>query len=236
MKVKLCGQTRAQDILFSFESGADLCGVVLEVESSPRSMTVDSAKPLFDEFGEKLFALTANAETEGPLPMDLYKTIAVTLKPAAIQLTANETVETVKQIIEATGASVFKSLHLPQEGGASSAGGAGSTGGAGSAEDFISVMQRYVEAGVSGFVLDTRVPNMYGGSGVKSDWALARTVIKSASAEVFLAGGISPDNVLEAASLNPDGIDLASGVEDEPGIKSKEKIEALFKKLETVKH
>jgi len=227
MKVKLCGQTRARDIRFSFESGADLCGVVLEVESSPRSMTVDSAKPLFDEFGEKLFALTANAETEGPLPMDLYKTIAVTLKPAAIQLTAYETVETVKRIIEATGLKVFKSLHLPQE---------GSAGGAGRAEDFVSVMERYVEAGVSGFVLDTRVPNMYGGSGVKSDWALAKTVIKSAVAEVFLAGGISPENVAEAASLNPDGIDLASGVEDAPGVKSKNKIEALFKALETVKH
>lgn len=221
MKVKLCGQTRAKDIRFSFESGADLCGVVLEVESSPRSMTVDSAGPLFDEFGQKLFALTANAE------MDFYKTVAVTLKPAAIQLTADETVETVKRIIEATGVSIFKSLHLPQEGSA------GRTGGA---EDFISVMRRYVEAGVSGFVLDTRVPNMYGGSGVKSDWTLARSVIESASAEVFLAGGISPENVAEAASLNPDGIDLASGVEEAPGIKSKEKIKALFKKLETVKH
>ncbi|MFQ5433088.1 MAG: hypothetical protein ACE5EN_11365 [Nitrospinota bacterium] len=218
MKVKLCGQTRAKDIRFSFESGADLCGVVLEVESSPRSMTIDSAKPLFDEFGEKLFALTANAE------MNLYKNIAVTLKPAAIQLTADETVDTVKRIIETTGLSVFKSLHLPQEGGA------------GSAEDFEILMERYVEAGVTGFVLDTRVPNMYGGSGVKSDWTLARSVIESASAEVFLAGGINPDNVLEAASLHPDGIDLASGVEEAPGIKSQEKIKALFKALETVKH
>ena len=224
MKVKLCGQTRAEDIRLSFESGADLCGVVLEVASSPRSMSIDSAKPLFDEFGEKLFALTANAE------MDFYKTIAVTLKPAALQLTADETVETVKQIIETTGLKVFKTMHLPQEGGA------GSTGGAGSAEDFVKVMERYVEAGVSGFVLDSSVPNMYGGSGVKSDWSLARTVIEAASAEVFLAGGISPENVLEAVSLNPDGIDLASGVEDAPGIKSEKKIKALFKALETVKH
>ena len=229
MKVKLCGQTRADDIRFSFESGADLCGVVLEVASSPRSMSIESAKPLFDEFGEKLFALTANAEAEGPLPMDLYKTIAVTLKPAAIQLTADETVETVKQIIETVGLKVFKSLHLPQKGSA------GSTGGSGSAEDFIKMMERYVTSGVSGFVLDTRVPKMYGGSGVKSDWSLARTVIEAASAEVFLAGGISPENVLEAASLNPDGIDLASGVEESPGIKSRKKIEALFKALETVR-
>jgi len=218
MKVKLCGQTRAQDIRFSFDSGADLCGVVIEVASSPRSLTIDSAKPLFDELGEKLFALTANAEP------DFYSTVAVTLNPAAIQLTADETVETVKRVIAKTGLRVYKSIHLPQKGGA------------GSVEDFASMMERYVEAGVSGFVLDTRVPNMYGGSGVKSDWSLARSVIESATVEVFLAGGISPDNVLEAAALNPDGIDLASGVEEAPGVKSKEKIKALFKALETVKH
>lgn len=218
MKVKLCGQTRAEDIRFSFESGSDLCGVVLDVASSPRSMSLESAKPLFDEFGEKLFALTANAE------MDFYITIAVSLKPAAVQLTANETVETVKQILEVTNLKVFKSFHLPQAGSNANA------------EEFVKLMERYVAAGVSGFVLDTRVPNMYGGSGVKSDWSLARTVIEAASAEVFLAGGISPENVLEAASLNPDGIDLASGVEDAPGIKSKEKIKALFKALERVQH
>ena len=109
-------------------------------------------------------------------------------------------------------------------------------GGEGRAEDFVKMMEQYVKAGTSGFVLDTRVPKKYGGSGVKSDWSLARTVIEAASAEVFLAGGISPENVLEAASLNPDGIDLASGVEDAPGIKSREKIEALFKALETVQH
>ena len=218
MKVKLCGQTRAKDIRFSFESGADLCGVVLDVVSSPRSMSIVSAKPLFDEFGEKLFALTANAEP------DFYKTIGDTLKPAAIQLTASETVTAVKQILETTGLKIFKSLHLPQK--ASEA----------SAETFVTLMERYVEAGVSGFVLDSRVPNMYGGSGVKSDWSLARTVIEAASVEVFLAGGISPTNVLEAASLNPDGIDLASGVEETPGIKSEKKIQALFKALETVKN
>ena len=224
MKVKLCGQTRAQDIRFSFDSGADLCGVVIEVASSPRSMTLDSAKPLFDEFGDKLFALTANAEP------DFYKTIAAALKPAAIQLTAGETVETVKHVIETTGLKVFKSIHLPQKGSAAI------DGSEGRAEDFIKMMEQYVEAGVSGFVLDTRVPNMYGGSGVKSDWSLARTIIEAATAEVFLAGGISPENVLEATSLNPDGIDLASGVEEAPGVKSKEKIEALFKALQTVKH
>jgi phosphoribosylanthranilate isomerase len=219
MKVKLCGQTRAEDIRFSFESGAALCGVVVEVPSSPRSMSIDSAQPLFDEFGKKLVALTANAE------FGFYETLAARLKPAAIQLTADETAEEVKRIKDATGLEVFKSLHLPKEGS-----------GDRPREDFVREMERYVEAGVSVFILDTRVPNMYGGSGVKSDWTLARGIIESAPAETFLAGGISQDNVLEAAALNPDGIDLASGVEMAPGIKSKEKIKSLFKALETVKH
>ena len=219
MKVKVCGQTRADDIRFSFESGADLCGVVVEVPSSPRSMTVDSAKPLFDEFGGKLVALTANASHE------LHEAIASRLKPAAVQLTADEQPEQVKKLIDDLGLKIFKSLHLPPEGS-----------GDGRAEDFLRQMERYSQAGVSVFILDTRVPALYGGSGVKSDWELARKIIEASDAELFLAGGITPENVLEAAALGPAGIDLASGVEEAPGYKSKQKITALFTALEAVNH
>lgn len=219
MKVKVCGQTRAEDCRFSFESGAALCGVVVEVPSSPRSMSIDSAKPLFDEFGGKLVALTANASHE------LYEAVASQLKPFAVQLTADETEEQVKKTVGEFGLKIFKSLHLPPEGS-----------GAERADGFLQQMERYAQAGVSVFILDTRVPDVYGGSGVKSDWELARKIIEASGAETFLAGGISPDNVLEAAALGPAGIDLASGVEEAPGHKSRQKITALFAALEAVNH
>jgi len=49
-KVKLCGQTRREDIAFSFASGADFCGVVIEVPSSPRTRSIEQAAELFAGF------------------------------------------------------------------------------------------------------------------------------------------------------------------------------------------
>lgn len=218
IKIKLCGQTRGEDIRYSLDSGADLCGTVLEVPSSPRSINFNDAAPLFDEFREKLVALTADAS------IDFCKRIAAEFNPVAIQLTANETPETVKEINETLGMQVFKSLHLPVAG----------EGEGESEKKFLDLIESYGKAGASAFVLDTRVQGMYGGSGKKSDWNLAKKILDRSNAKVFLAGGITPDNAPQAAALNPYGIDLASGIEDRPGIKSKDKINALFKALEAV--
>ena len=66
-----------------------------------------------------------------------------------------------------------------------------------------------------------------GGSGKRSSWELAAKLARRKC--VMLAGGITPENAPEALKeVNPAGLDLASGIEDAPGIKSKEKITMLF--------
>jgi phosphoribosylanthranilate isomerase len=40
----------------------------------------------------------------------------------------------------------------------------------------------------------------------------------------LLAGGLGPANIAQARGCNPDGFDLNSGVESDPGIKDPEKI------------
>lgn len=210
--VKLCGQTRAADIEYSFTRGADFCGVVVEVASSPRTRTIDTARPLFAVNAKKTFALTADA------PMALYREIAKTLMPGYFQLTANEEPATVQEVRKRFGIPVFKSVHLPM------AAEPGKT-----AEVFQALIDTYLDAGADGFVLDTKTPRMFGGSGKKSDWNLAEAIIRgNPGVKILLAGGIDPQNAAEAAALAPWGIDLASGVETAPGIKSKKKIDALF--------
>jgi len=49
--------------------------------------------------------------------------------------------------------------------------------------------------------------------------------------KVFLAGGINPDNIVDALEVGTDGVDLCSGVEKEPGVKDAEKMKALFLKI-----
>jgi phosphoribosylanthranilate isomerase len=62
------------------------------------------------------------------------------------------------------------------------------------------------------------------GSGQTTDWRQAAELARRA--EVILAGGLRPANVADAIrQVQPFGVDVSSGVEEEPGIKSIRKIE-----------
>jgi phosphoribosylanthranilate isomerase len=65
------------------------------------------------------------------------------------------------------------------------------------------------------------------GTGRVSDWAQARELAHAR--ELVLAGGLDPSNVADAIrSVRPFGVDVSSGVEDAPGIKSPAKIAAFI--------
>jgi phosphoribosylanthranilate isomerase len=62
----------------------------------------------------------------------------------------------------------------------------------------------------------------YGGSGIPAPWEL---IAKGAKRPFLLAGGLVPENVREAIHLvRPNGVDVASGVESEPGKKDHDKL------------
>jgi len=82
-----------------------------------------------------------------------------------------------------------------------------------------------------GILLDTYVKGIPGGTGKTFNWDIAKKVV-SLGYKVFLAGGIDPQNILEAIKeVSPYAIDIASGVELYPGKKDPQKIEKLFKNL-----
>ncbi|MGB3050703.1 MAG: phosphoribosylanthranilate isomerase [Polyangiales bacterium] len=67
-------------------------------------------------------------------------------------------------------------------------------------------------------LLDASVPGIPGGTGRTFDWAIAAEVAKER--KLTLAGGLTPDNVSEAVrAVQPFRVDVASGVESEPGRK-----------------
>ncbi|WP_117237464.1 phosphoribosylanthranilate isomerase [Thermus sediminis] len=78
----------------------------------------------------------------------------------------------------------------------------------------------------SALLLDSRNPGS--GQGYPRDWA--RPLLETGK-RVILAGGIGPGNLEEVLALSPYGVDLASGVEEAPGIKSEAKLRALFARM-----
>jgi len=64
------------------------------------------------------------------------------------------------------------------------------------------------------------------GTGMPCDWSAAHQVARRA--ELVLAGGLNPNNVASAiARVRPFGVDVSTGVETRPGVKSPAQI-ALF--------
>lgn len=69
-----------------------------------------------------------------------------------------------------------------------------------------------------------------GGSGEAFEWSLLEGVDRRQ--KFFLAGGLTPDNVRSAIlRVRPDAIDVSTGVEVAPGIKSPDKIRRLFEEV-----
>lgn len=80
---------------------------------------------------------------------------------------------------------------------------------------------------VSGFVLDAFVEGVPGGTGVTVDWDLAAEA--QMLGPIILAGGLTPDNVVEAIRrARPYGVDVSSGVESSPGAKDHAKVRAFI--------
>jgi phosphoribosylanthranilate isomerase len=69
-----------------------------------------------------------------------------------------------------------------------------------------------------------------GGTGRVFDWELLAGYGRAKP--FFLAGGITPDNVAEAIEkTKPYAVDVASGVEDRPGVKDHRKLKAFFEAI-----
>lgn len=74
------------------------------------------------------------------------------------------------------------------------------------------------------YLLDSYVAGKHGGTGEKFNWDLALQA-KELGRPIFLAGGLTPDNVADAVrTVRPFGIDVSSGVESAPGRKDHVKI------------
>lgn len=99
---------------------------------------------------------------------------------------------------------------------------------------------RGIPVNVEGFIrreaptllVDAAVKGVYGGSGVTADWSAAGELAKKYP--LLLAGGLTPENVAEAVrQVRPWGVDVASGVESEPGKKDASKMKAFVRAVQS---
>ncbi len=72
---------------------------------------------------------------------------------------------------------------------------------------------------VDAVLLDSGKPSAatptFGGTGDRHDWSISRRIVGAIDKPVFLAGGLNPQNAVEAiAAVRPFGLDICSGLRD----------------------
>ena len=82
---------------------------------------------------------------------------------------------------------------------------------------------------VKAVMIDARHKTLRGGTGLLSEWSIAKR-IRELGKPLFLAGGLSPDNVREAISVvKPYAVDACSALEERPGKKNQQRVEEFVK-------
>lgn len=197
VRVKICGLTRREDAELAAASGAHFGGVIL-APGGRRSITADRAAMLFE--CTPLVRVGVFVDE----PLDALRATAERVSLAVIQLHGDEAPETTAQLRADGRWQVWKAIR-PR-----------------SAQEFLDGLARY-EGAVDGFLLDGWSPDAPGGTGSRFPWeevADHRDAIDDA-VTFSVAGGLKPLNVAHAIHLlRPDIVDVSSGVEDAPGIKS----------------
>jgi phosphoribosylanthranilate isomerase len=88
---------------------------------------------------------------------------------------------------------------------------------------------KFAEAYASeAWLLDSFVEGQLGGTGARFNWDLAAEISRKGQ-RIFLAGGLTPDNVAEAVrQVRPYAVDVSSGVESALGKKDEGKVRAFI--------
>lgn len=223
-KVKLCGTTSVEDRNLAAAAGADWFGVVVETDFSPRSLTIEAARPLFTEPPIPAVALVFEMAEERLCHL------VETLAPTAVQFLNLEEPAVLQRLKAAyPSLELWQSVHLPPAGSEVSL------------DTVLETVQIYLTAGVDLLLFDTAATLggkiKFGGTGVTADWNIIRKALDTIRGKVpvLLAGGVGPENAVAGIdAVIPDGIDLCSGVEAEPGRRDPEKVLALMTAVRNV--
>lgn len=208
MLIKICGLTRPADAGLAESMGADFLGAILA--GGPRHLTVDVAREVL---GPRRHTVRRVAVFASQSRTEIAR-IAEQLSLDVIQLHGEQSAEDIAWLKTHTPCEVWPVVRvsgtdLPPE-----------------------TFERALAA--RSVLLDAKVVGQLGGTGVTLDWqglrrdvaALRRQV---SGLQVILAGGLNSHNLGTArALLDPDVVDVSSGVEVSPGIKNPEAIEAFM--------
>ncbi|MDZ8054022.1 MAG: phosphoribosylanthranilate isomerase [Aulosira sp. ZfuVER01] len=210
MRVKICGITQPQQSVAIASLGATALGFIC-VPTSPRYVNILQIQAAVAPLPKNIDKIGVFANTS----ITEIKQIVIESGLTSVQLHGNESAEFCFQLRQVLpGVELIKAFRIR------------------SSEHLEQVAEytNYIDT----LLLDAYHPQQLGGTGQTLDWNMLQEF--RPSCPWFLAGGLTPDNILDALSMvEPNGIDLSSGVEKTPGDKDLDRVAKLFAKLGAVK-
>ena len=197
VEIKFCGMTRTEDVRQAALLGARYVGVILT--GSPRQLEDDAARAL-------LATVPDPVQRVGVFGAESPERIAERAKGIGlhvVQLHGDPDAAAVARLREHWTGTVWAAQRLR-----------GSDVPRGARELF---------ATADAVLLDAHTFGQLGGTGVSLPWKELRDrlhALRGGRARLVLAGGLTPDNVGTAIDLlQPDVVDVSSGIESAPGVK-----------------
>lgn len=217
VKVKICGITRLEDAIESLKAGADYLGFIL-YPPSPRAISEQEVARLVTRLRTAMKPFF-----ERPDPPHLIG-VFVNRSPDDV---ASVLTECNLDLAQLSGDEEPRDIF----GSSSTLSGRGYKAiRPSSLDEAMSLSRRYTNFDDGMIIsrprllLDTPHANLYGGTGETGDWSIAAELAKTTPG-LMLAGGLHPENVAEAVSAaRPFAIDVAGGVEIQPGIKDHDRV------------
>ena len=206
--IKICGITSEKDVVAAQQLGANFIGFVL-VQKSKRFVDLKKLESLSIMVRKPSSSVALLAD-----PSDNFlERLLMTCKVDYIQLHGEESPKRVDQIARITNIPLIKAIGVEKE------------------SDLLNI--RSYENSVDYMLLDSKVKeigHLRGGRGISFNWNIIRGF--NFNKPWFLAGGLDANNVIDAIKITgAKMLDVSTGVENEPGKKSFEKMKKFIGRI-----
>jgi phosphoribosylanthranilate isomerase len=198
VRIKICGITNLEDARLAADMRAHALGFIF-YPKSPRSVRPEVAREIIDNLPPFIMTVGVFVDEEAAMVRGIAETAGLDW----VQLHGKESPEYCRSL----GRRVIKGFRIKDP-------------------SSLALLPDY-RGSVQAFLLDTYMAGTAGGTGETFDWALA--IRAGELGPIILAGGLTPANVAPAIqAAQPAAVDVASGVEAEPGKKDPEKLKKFF--------
>ncbi len=203
VRVKICGIKSIDEAWMAVNAGANAFGLIVgATHKTEDCLRPEAAHHILKEAPPYISSVMVTHLTTAKEILAIYKKV-----PACdIQLQGNITLDEITKLrMNLKHVKFIKAIHVMKN-GAVEAG-------------------KYFAPHVDALLLDSKTRYRIGGTGKVHDWNISRDIVVSIDKPVILAGGLTPENVVEAIiKVGPFGVDVNTGVKSPDGSKNSQLI------------